>query len=145
MKIIFLDIDGVLNNQSLLQAGGIHTIEPSMVAILKRVVDATGAEIVLSSTWRILAENRRMVQQALRQFGMRFIDTTPNMRGDRCDEIRDWLARHPSIESFAILDDDMYAGIDGHLCQTSFYVGLTDEIADKAIGILGLADVVTAA
>lgn len=48
-KVIFLDIDGVLNDEE-------HTsesyLDSMMVGRLKRIIDETGAEIILSSSWR---------------------------------------------------------------------------------------------
>jgi predicted mannosyl-3-phosphoglycerate phosphatase (HAD superfamily) len=50
MKIIFLDIDGVLNNYNTLGEG--LNWESNAVKILKRIIKETGAKVVLSSTWR---------------------------------------------------------------------------------------------
>lgn len=46
-KVIFLDIDGVLN-----QDNGGPKIEECFVKRLAHIVEETGAEIVLSSSWR---------------------------------------------------------------------------------------------
>ena len=48
MKIIFLDIDGVLNviNQGRDEFG--HKFNPKFVGNLKAIIDATGAKIVIS-------------------------------------------------------------------------------------------------
>lgn len=52
MKIIFLDIDGVLNvyPQGHDEYGAIF--HPHLVENLKLILDQTGAKIVVSSTWR---------------------------------------------------------------------------------------------
>lgn len=138
MKVIFLDIDGVLNTADLLHEGGIHTIAPHLVANLHRIVAATGAEIVLSSTWRLHQENRRRVNQALEPFGMQFSHRTESMRHTpRRDEIREWLGRHPEVTHFAVIDDESDACIPGHFIHTSFTNGgLTSELADRAIEVL---------
>ena len=55
MKIIFLDVDGVLNSQDLLERCGedkLVPIDEENIRCLKEIVDETGAEIVLSSSWR---------------------------------------------------------------------------------------------
>ena len=53
MKIIFLDIDGVCNCCDTKERfHGLIGVDPILVARIKEIVDATGAEIVLSSTWR---------------------------------------------------------------------------------------------
>ncbi len=48
MKVIFLDIDGVLKEEDY-----DAEFKDECFARLKRIVDATGAEIILSSSWRI--------------------------------------------------------------------------------------------
>ena len=61
-KIIFLDIDGVLNSIDYFEhtkhCKGYSEINPKKVKLLKEIVDRTGAEIVLSSTWRDLAKRK---------------------------------------------------------------------------------------
>ena len=61
-KIVFLDIDGVLNtgwwytqmdrNTPKDKYG--YAFDPKSVANLKRILDETGAEIVISSSWKSL-------------------------------------------------------------------------------------------
>lgn len=62
-KIIFLDIDGVLNSADHLDhtkhCNGYSDISPKKVKLLKKIVDRTGAEIVLSSTWRDLEKKKK--------------------------------------------------------------------------------------
>ena len=63
-KIIFLDFDGVLNiehYQGLLQNQGKSwqdeygaIFDPNAVKQLKRIIDATGADIVVESSWKYL-------------------------------------------------------------------------------------------
>jgi len=53
-KIIFLDIDGVLNNHVFDRIAGSSTILPVCVGQLNRIIHATGAAVVLSSAWRYM-------------------------------------------------------------------------------------------
>lgn len=137
MKIIFCDVDGVLNNANLLREGGIDTIADSLLAILKKIIISTDAKIVLSSTWRINPDNRRLVREAFARHDMDFIDCTVDLwREDRSIEILEWLHRNPQVEKFAVLDDDPDAGTNGlhdSFFKTSFDVGLTEDIANKII------------
>ena len=48
-KVIFLDIDGVLNDEGKNLKRGVY-IDEEMTARLKKIVEATGAQIVLSSS-----------------------------------------------------------------------------------------------
>lgn len=59
-KIIFLDIDGVLNNAKS-DISDLFVIETDLLQILKKIVDSTDASIVLSSTWRYTEETRAKV------------------------------------------------------------------------------------
>ena len=59
MKVIFLDVDGVLNSDEYfdriqnLDIEGIESdIDINKVKLLKKAVDTTGAKVVLSSSWR---------------------------------------------------------------------------------------------
>ncbi len=48
MKVIFLDVDGVLNSTP---SG--PDFEPGLVVWLNRLVDLSGAGVVVSSSWRL--------------------------------------------------------------------------------------------
>ena len=118
-----------------------------LVARVRKIVDATGALIVLSSTWRdewnVEDESRNgsdfnELRAKFREFGMDFYDRTGawQMRG-RGWEILDWLERHEAVESFVILDDWNDMGpVRDHLILTNPSLGLTDEQVQEAIEIL---------
>ena len=55
MKVIFLDIDGVLNSRAYDRKRNwdeLTNIDESRLPLVKNIVDETGARIVLSSTWK---------------------------------------------------------------------------------------------
>lgn len=52
MKVIFLDFDGVLNSRSF-RAVRSDIIDEKHMTFLRRIVEATGAGIVLSTSWRV--------------------------------------------------------------------------------------------
>ena len=138
---IFLDIDGVLiNRNSLRKASGLRaTADPACVAELNRITDATGASVVVSSTWR--RQGRRFVTDALRKWGVsgRVIGCTPILNSvDRGNEIQAYVdASTRPIGSFVILDDDSdMLHLSGRLVQTEFESGLTRDDAVRAIEIL---------
>ena len=88
-KIIFLDVDGVLNSAKFdrekpKEAGN---IDESRLTLLKTLVDKTGAHIVLSSTWRthlgqgsetMDAEGKALCE-LLAGYGLALWDATPVM------------------------------------------------------------------
>lgn len=128
MKVIFLDIDGVLNNNNTKMDLG---WEPSLVKILNYIVKETEAKIVLSSTWRRTEHYRNIIKNDMK---IDFIDVTPKLWKERGHEIQAWLDKNPDVDNFIILDDDSdMVHLMAHLLQTDGKFGLTNEIADKAI------------
>jgi hypothetical protein len=143
MKVLFIDIDGVFNTDRGRRASpfGKDYIDEALLLNLRKIVYATKAELVLSSTWRIMSEDRMMVQRALHKLGMQLFDKTPKLPGEvRDDEIRQWLAENKkrfSIERWAVLDDDRKADLkDGSFFRTNEREGCTAKIADAVIEYL---------
>lgn len=165
MKIVFLDIDGVLNSGRWRRAGrpgehpDVHGIDPAAVRMLEPLV-ADGVGFVLSSTWRNYFTAPAMTRQ-LRLLGFtgQVIDRTkldrePGPSGlvttaeTRGAQVAEWIAEHPEHGPFAILDDD-----DGHnwwdpvydrLVLTDFEVGLTPGLVDRLRSILVDPNAITA-
>ena len=141
MATIFLDIDGVLiNRKSLRQASGLRAnADPYCVAELNRITDATGAKIVVSSTWR--RQGRRFVTDALRKWGVggQIVGCTPVINvPDRGNEIQAFIDEyHRPVGSFVILDDDSdMLHLMPRLIRTEFETGLTQADAERAIAML---------
>ena len=144
-----MDVDGVLNHvrtRSRTRDGWMF-VEDYLVERLHQIVEATGAEIVLSSTWRVdwHPENESQnglcfedLREKLAAYGMRIVDRTGEFRHFRGQEIREWLDEHSgTIESLVILDDMWDMGeLTPFLVQTDAAVGLTDEDVRAAIEIL---------
>jgi len=137
MKVIFLDIDGVLNDAITTADLWDDSPKKEHLDCLKAIVDATGAEIVLSSTWRLFLKARNDVRKALKTVNLDFIDCTEELE-DRATEIEEWLSRHPEVEQFVILDDECFSlvRLKDHLVQTTFERGLLPEHIEKAIKLL---------
>lgn len=144
MKIIFLDFDGVmLNRSSFAKCSGIYSkAAPSCVAALNKITDATGAKIVVSSTWR-LGLSLIELREHLKEWGVTadVIDRTPflSYAAVRGHEITMWITsfKRDDIDSFVILDDEKDMGaLLSRLVRTKFNDGLTEADADKAIELL---------
>ena len=113
MKIIFLDIDGVLVTQDCIcQPGWPHKPDPRCVAALNRLLELSGALIVVSSSWRV-GRTRIELCDLLNDWGIipgHILDRTghTNFEDKRGDEIRAWLdqreRRRGDVEKFIILD-----------------------------------------
>lgn len=136
MKVIFLDVDGVLNTASLLYHYGFSHIDDDMVGLLATVVSKTGAKIVLSSTWRLERESMRMVRDALGRHGLEIIDKTPTLADSfRSEEISRWLKDHPEAKRYAIIDDDPDAGwgMGSNFFMTDAEKGLDRDTASRIV------------
>ena len=115
MKVVFLDIDGVLNShRTCLAFGGIPSgmkkeavkfLDPLALNMIREICKLSDAKVVLSSTWR----KNRPFQEYAKEFDLPIIDRTGSysdkghMRGY---EIEDWLDKHPEVTHYAIIDDD---------------------------------------
>lgn len=138
MKVLFLDVDGVLNNFDLIRSNGFDYIDDAMVRVMAGVVRQTEADIVLSSFWRLDPKDRSLVDAALKRHGIVVSDRTPSIPGPRAAEISNWLRMNPEVERYAILDDDDEAGIgmEHSFFQTDAEVGITAQMADRIVSHL---------
>lgn len=138
MKVIFLDVDGVLNSRKTFNEtvdfSGCNPIGDDHLEHLKKVISATDAKIVVTSTWR-LSQSLEKLKTVLCTKGLRVYSVTRNFGGvPRRQEIVDWIVRNEEDGlKFAIIDDDPEAEIEGHFFRTKFDDGLTEEIADAVI------------
>lgn len=146
MRIIFTDIDGVLNSEDTFLNATVSSsipIEEEYLELLEYIVTATGAQIVITSTWRLAYDNDDF-QQFLKILGQRQIkvlDYTPALNLNRETEIKEWLNSHKDVTSFVILDDEeeCYGELKNYLIQTNWSgieQGLTLQKALMAINLL---------
>lgn len=151
MKIIFLDIDGVLNRHDYSTVSESTNILSECVGQLNRILADTGAFLVLSSAWRYCILQGSMTIQGfaslLRSHGVmanRLLDYTEadsdDEGRDRYKQIQNWLDHRFEAITYVVLDDqpgDMVASPDvTRLVKTDGNVGLTKELADRAIALL---------
>ena len=154
MKIIFLDIDGVLNSEtyeaSRNEDCGDGYIDLSRVKLLADIVNTTGAKIVLTSSLRIEWEkdsercdkDGKYINQCFDRYGLSIMDKTPyfSLFTERRKEILSWISNHRSeVESFVILDDKNYGWgeLSGRVVITDpLSYGLEEEHVQKAVELL---------
>lgn len=142
-KILFLDIDGVMNSAA--DNGLDSQLCERNLGLLKQIVDATDCKVVLTSAWR---HNPRLLQRAINSLanaGIMCFDTTPILdNGNREDEIIEWLEEwhvscsfpYNSNDRYAILDDDELVGFDEHFVRTDYNDGIQKNHVDTVIDIL---------
>ena len=140
-KVLFLDVDGVLNSAAWFAqnpaATGLESLDPVAIARVKRVLKTTSAQVVLSSTWRFVPN----FVKALLHMNVPMLSITPRIDSNhRGEEIHAWLQSHTAIDRFAIIDDDDDAG-DGfdlapHFVQTHWNTGMTEAHEHALIALL---------
>jgi hypothetical protein len=134
VKVIFLDIDGVLNCKRTPNPRGFpYIVDTQLLARYINLVAKTGAQTVLISTWR----HDPVGRWAARHYGVPFTDVIADMPDSpRSEEIRAWLDQHPQVSRYAILDDENDQLDDLPVFQPSARTGLTEEIADRLAAYL---------
>ena len=151
MKVIFLDIDGVLNFSGCKERlGSIFFVNDEKIKILKEIIDKTNAKIVLSSTWRygwhdldngdnnsVNAKEFLALKEKLLEFDIELFDKTKSINGNRPEEIIEWLSRRDDVENILILDDKYsMQPLNKFFLQTSFREGLKPAHIKHAIEML---------
>ena len=165
-KVIFLDIDGVLNSTKSCEFyekkyggngyGGLFPKdrEPTLKEVLwdedcvrwlHKIVLETGANIVISSTWRHFysIELFHAMFKLYQVSDLNIIGKTSSIGfKKRGEEIQAFIDQH-QITSYVILDDcdNMLTSQQTNFVKTDFNVGLTEKDCLKAVGILGKIEI----
>ena len=125
IKVIFLDVDGVLNSYDWFYSNQknsnknnkpIAPLDDKAIHILSKIVNSTNAKIVLSSSWRVKSDDSESMlelREKFNEYGISIFDKTgwSRKRKSRGWEIREWLKENRklyNITSFVIIDDDSF-------------------------------------
>ena len=144
MRIIFLDIDGVLNSMSgLIKRGGqsVQDLYVEHIEVLMWLIRKTKSHVVITSTWR-LGKSVDDLKQLFYNYGVPskyIIDKTERLSGkQRGEEIKLWLdTTDKDIEGFVVIDDDSdMDAIRSNFVKTQHDYGLTYTEALKCFEIL---------
>ena len=151
MKVIFLDIDGVLNVYGSPYCGTRDEFgdcfHKHFEDNLRWIIEQTGAKIVISSTWRMSGLSVMQTMWQMRDLAGEVLDVTPVMNTIRGEEIAEWL-RENNVDSYCIIDDDgdMLPEQKNNFVQTAnnkdhedcvdVGYGLTRKCAKRAVEIL---------
>lgn len=145
MKYIFLDVDGVLNNARTQARSpeGYVGISSGLVKRLSKIVEATDAQIVLTSTWKTCdGKDYNYLKRKLMQYHLYLVGKTKEPNDSlwhRGKGIKAYLEEH-ECDEYVILDDECFdfreEEILNHAVITNANKGLTKEDVDKAINVL---------
>ena len=161
-KVIFLDIDGVLNSnfgndspQTEISDGTL--IDEEKIKLLASLVKETGSEIILHSGWRFWFDNElkplctqsNKLVELLEKENLYISGITPDLTTEeirktkkfslvKADEILLWINLHNSVTEWAVLDDlDLHNDqIKRHQVKMDPTIGLTLENVKQAVKIL---------
>jgi hypothetical protein len=127
VKVIFLDIDGVLNCDATPNPRNFpYVMDDTLLARFQQLVIKTQATVVLSSTWR----SDPIGLLAARYYKVPFDDVCADMpESPRCEEIISWLREHPDVTRYIVLDDSDDCLDELPLFQPTSKTGLTPDIA----------------
>jgi len=158
LKILFLDVDGVLNNPHT-RWGDQCGIDDEMLKYLKFIVVRTGCKIVLSTTWRLSEDAKTVLLHTLKVRGDMnpddlVIGQTPSLKkqgGHRTHEIAEYLRANAyrfNVVSWCAVDDlslhkyDDFSRhfMDGHFVRTDKMLGMTPENMMQCISALNAND-----
>ena len=144
ISIVFVDVDGVLN---CTETNG--CIDDDKLILLKEIINATNAKIVISSSWRNTTKKLNKLSNALHRHGIEYIDCTPNLlryrkpEANRVCEIQSYLksARDKyNIQQWVAIDDynliKHSSFFKNHLVNTSVFHGIRKQDVKLAINIL---------
>jgi len=145
-RLIFLDIDGVLNSQNKRKelyektgkphSGSSFPFDEKCLNNLKTIIDATDSYIVITSVWR---KDRKSIEVLFRElfvYGLdrRVIGYTPILNKSRGEEIKAFLDLMTVPYEYVIIDDDTdMEELKEHLVKTNNETGLTEEDSQKVI------------
>lgn len=131
MKILFLDIEGVLITSKqqfcmTVKPWGCQPLDPRCVFAVQWIVERTGCEIVVSSGWR-LRRGLSQIGEIFKHFGLPSpLGVTPIDRGEvtssevsRSREILEVIGKNPSSPWCAVDDMDLSLFMRENFVQAS--------------------------
>jgi hypothetical protein len=145
-KILFLDIDGVLNSEVYYKTtshleNNSSRFDPLSVEFIKKLVEEFSLRIVISSTWRYGAADRLMHElknSKLIKYLYHEWFTPVIHPAHRGTEIKLWIDLHPEVTDYIIIDDDenMLEEQMTRFVRTGLHEGMTEEHFNRVRAIL---------
>lgn len=166
MKVIFLDVDGVLTSNDYINKET-YNIDEEKIKLLREIIDETDAKIVLNSTYKKYKDVKernpyKVLEEMLKNQNIEIYDTTPVLitrykneidpdtglqimgvaepSTTRAGAIHTYLNQHKDIENFVIIDDIMsyydYYGYEDNVVIPDRSIGLVLGDVKNSIDIL---------
>lgn len=150
MSIIFLDVDGILNNRQAIREAAdkgscIGALDTDCLERFVNLVNSIFPRplIVLTSSWRFSTRAYEILGERLWEYGLIISFSTDKYGGGRGEQIKRWLDARPEhkYERILILEDEPSDLLPEQLpfvVKPNMETGLTDEHVRQAAEILGL-------
>lgn len=159
MKVIFLDIDGVLNSEEFacwchefpdfVREGGSNWVDPNAVKMITFLCEEYDVKLVISSSWRMFDVQSTIDcfknYRDLTPLCKYIVGVTPRNMDDRIwesrgEEIQQYLNEHPEVDNYVIVDDDndMLESQKDHFVRCNYVFGLIPSRVEKMKEILRL-------
>jgi HAD domain in Swiss Army Knife RNA repair proteins len=134
VRVIFLDIDGVLNCKKTPNPRELpYIVDRRLLRIFLRMVTRARAKIVLISDWR----HDPAGLFSARYWGIRYVDIVPYLpKRSRGEQILLWLKKHPKVRRYVVIDDDDDQLDNLTLFQPSSSEGINAKIANGVVKYL---------
>ena len=150
MRVIFLDVDGVLNSsETRAKIDGLKGVSKQNLRILRHIVARTQAKIVLTSAWNINFDEKLVpttkagmyLYHRLWENNLWIYDKVNDYGGNREQAVAEYVKKHNNLTDWVIIDDTHYGDYEKlnpkHIVYTSPALGLTKASATEAIVKLG--------
>lgn len=161
MKVLMLDVDDVLNcfdtKDVILKPDGTPSwipgrkpqvawrgVDEFRLEFIRNIVKTTKCKIVLSTSWRTDEIAVAYLKKRLGdEIANEIVGMTPDKHGNapRAVEIEEWLAQHPEVNKFVVLDNTEWDDLERFgrsFVQTTTHKGMFEEHMKQCIEILGV-------
>jgi hypothetical protein len=162
MKVVFMDIDGVLNSNywnasHQIEISNGEYIDEKKVQLFARIIEKTGAVIVMHSGWRLWFDDKLKptrkeasnLVEMLRKYSLDIFDKTPDFTTEeirkakkfslvKSNEILAWLGSHSEVTNYIVIDDlNLHNDeLRKYQIRTDSALGLTELDVENSIHIL---------
>ena len=147
---ILLDIDGVLTSETHTQKCVLENrpenlywmdwFDPECIEALRTLLKRTGADIIVSSSWREMGIERLRTVWEHNKMPGQLKEPTPEWIPDKMQALRHWINSNTTLHPFdkyIILDDDP-TGLERWQIKTNPRTGLTRQDVEKKLKTLHL-------